>query len=426
MHSSLYGAIIGLGMLCGYLLMWWWLKHHASQRLSELDEVAVVVIVVGMLGARIWHVMTDFHLYSDRLSQIPAIWQGGMSILGALGGGVVAIVAWSWWRHRAGWLAEVRWWLDVAVFGLPVAQAVGRLGNFFNQELYGLQTTVPWALSVRAAGDERMLVHPLFAYEALPLLLLAVVVWSRQKKWHVGTGHLFTLYLVFYSWLRVGLEFLRADKATLGSGLGLNQVILAVVGVMAVGWMYRQGLFSAVARWGITVGVVGWLLVCLALARTVPSTQSTCYSISEAATTRWYCEKVQEYQLATADHQVVRVQIDGQALDVELVNSPASITQGLSGRSSIGAGGMLFVMQEPAAIPSFWMYQMQFDLDLVWIHDQEVVDVTSGAKAPLPNQAPAELPVYRPSQPANLVLEVPAGTAAARSWRPGSSFQWYH
>lgn len=425
MHVNIYGALIGLGMVCGYVLIWWWLKQHARMRLSELDEVAVITIIAGLFGARLWHVMTDFHLYTDNLSQIPAFWQGGMSILGALWGGGLAIVGWSRWRHPASWRQEVRWWLDVAVFGLPVAQAIGRLGNWFNQELYGMATNLPWALTLHRS-ETVTLVHPLFAYEAVPLLFWAVLVWSRKQRWHIGSGHLFALYIAFYSWLRVGLEFIRADKAFLWStGLGINQVIVAVVGSVALVWLYRQGVFSAVGRWWVTGSVLLWLVGCVILAKTPPA-QSHCYLVNETMSSRWYCNDVQDYRLAAADHQIVRIQIDDQVLDVELVNSPASITQGLSGRSSIGADGMLFVMPDPLGMPSFWMYQMKFDLDLVWINNDVIVDITTDAKAPLPNQATEELPVYRPARPANLVLEVPAGTAAARSWRTGSSFQWYH
>ncbi len=110
------------------------------------------------------------------------------------------------------------------------------------------------------------------------------------------------------------------------------------------------------------------------------------------------------------DHCRVSLQINSQVLTVEVVNTSASIAQGLSGRSEIGADGMLFVFAQPM-MPRFWMKEMKFDLDLLWIQNGVIIDITENVPAPDPTQALSELPTFSAQEPVNWVLEVPAGTA---------------
>jgi uncharacterized membrane protein (UPF0127 family) len=108
-------------------------------------------------------------------------------------------------------------------------------------------------------------------------------------------------------------------------------------------------------------------------------------------------------------------------LYVEVVSTPAEITQGLSGRDVIGSDGMLFVFDE-ALVPSFWMKEMRFPLDMVWIRDGVVVDVHRDVPAPGAGTAEAALPRYQPSEAVDMVLELPAGSAQEWGVAPGSSF----
>ena len=111
------------------------------------------------------------------------------------------------------------------------------------------------------------------------------------------------------------------------------------------------------------------------------------------------------------DRQVVRLQAGDQTIQVEVVTEPASIELGLSGRSEIGQQGMLFIFQRQL-VPSFWMKEMQFDLDLVWIDGSQVIGITDRVPAPSPETPLDQLPLYRPPAPVSAVLEVPAGDAA--------------
>lgn len=120
----------------------------------------------------------------------------------------------------------------------------------------------------------------------------------------------------------------------------------------------------------------------------------------------------------TFDRQRMKLQVGSQNLTVEVVNSPASITQGLSGRSEIGADGMFFLFGEHR-VPEFWMKEMKFDLDLIWISESKIVEITPNVPKPSPATPLADLPRYSPSTLVDSVLEVPAGKAAEWHLKPG-------
>ncbi len=121
------------------------------------------------------------------------------------------------------------------------------------------------------------------------------------------------------------------------------------------------------------------------------------------------------------DHSTVAAEIAGKSLNIEVVNTPASITQGLSGRERLGADGMLFLLPTKS-IPSFWMKEMRFDLDLVWLDDSTVVEIAPHVPRPLGDVNPngyQYLPTYSPKTPVNMVLELEAGKAAALGLKSG-------
>lgn len=121
------------------------------------------------------------------------------------------------------------------------------------------------------------------------------------------------------------------------------------------------------------------------------------------------------------DHQQVLLVFENNMLTAEVVNTPASITQGLSGREQIGADGMLFVLGS-LQTPLFWMKEMKFGLDLVWIREMTIVDISHNVPAPEPGTPLTELPRYQPNQPVDMVFEIPAGHAESLDLTIGSSF----
>jgi uncharacterized membrane protein (UPF0127 family) len=123
------------------------------------------------------------------------------------------------------------------------------------------------------------------------------------------------------------------------------------------------------------------------------------------------------------DRQKVTIQLATRSATVEVVNSIASITQGLSGRPEIGSEGMLFILGQ-TRVPIFWMKDMKFDLDMVWFKDQQVVDITRMVPKPSPGTPDSKLPLIQPNQPADMVLELPAGTAENWGIQVGDSLDF--
>ena len=201
-----------------------------------VGSLAVWAVPAGLIGARLYHVITDFDRYRDSLGDIPKIWQGGLGIWGGISAGVLVA---TWMMRRGGYSTATM--LDALAPALAVAQAIGRLGNWFNQELYGRPTDLPWALEIdqahRVGGyglDETF--HPTFAYEALwNLGLAAVLVWAIPKVLpQLRTGYLFAVYVFGYTAGRVWIELLRIDSANELWGLRINVWTSIVVGLAAL------------------------------------------------------------------------------------------------------------------------------------------------------------------------------------------------
>ncbi|MQA25256.1 MAG: prolipoprotein diacylglyceryl transferase [Micromonosporaceae bacterium] len=194
-------------------------------------DVAIWAVPFGILGARLYHVITDYQLYfapgQDPLGAL-RIYEGGLGIPGAILGG--ALGAWIACR-RAGFPLTV--FADALAVGLPVAQAVGRIGNWFNQELYGRPTDLPWGLEIdfgkRETGYEDFVTfHPTFLYEALWNLGGAGLIWWLDKRFKFGKGRAFALYVIMYGVGRFWVEGLRIDEAHAFLGLRLNMWTAAV------------------------------------------------------------------------------------------------------------------------------------------------------------------------------------------------------
>ena len=225
-----YGVFIAVAIGVVYVL-----AEKRTQRVGILpdafSQIATRVLILGCIGARLWHVATDWSLYaSDPLSAL-YIWQGGLSMFGGILGGAVGL-----WRQPQFFRLS-----DSIVLVLPIGQAIGRLGNWVNQELYGLPTNLPWKIFIapehRLPGFEQVAYyHPLFAYEAVTLLIFTVLLWQLEKRqpkiWNIGSGRVTITYILFYCVLRFFLDFIRPDKQVFWiTGLGVNQVIVALVAV---------------------------------------------------------------------------------------------------------------------------------------------------------------------------------------------------
>lgn len=238
----LYGLMIALGVVAAVWLFGRQLEEHEIGSRDDAGSIAVWGVVAGVLGARAYHVVTDWSRFSDDLGLIPQIWKGGLGIPGGLLAGIVVGA----WRARARHIRPA-----VAVtFAMPaiaLAQAIGRWGNWFNQELFGRPTDLPWALEIddmhvpdRFAPGTTF--HPTFLYESLwNLVLCASLLWI-QRRFQLAAGRLLGVYLIGYGTGRFWIEGLRIDPAHSAAGLRLNQWV--ALGAIAAGLGYL------LATWG--------------------------------------------------------------------------------------------------------------------------------------------------------------------------------
>jgi prolipoprotein diacylglyceryl transferase len=226
-----YGMAIAVGAVAAVALAGRRWAARGGDR-EDISSLASWAILAGLLGARAYHVVTDYRRFQGRWLDAFAIWEGGLGIPGGLLAGVAAGVILA--RRRGLPAAQL---LDVAAPAIPVAQAIGRLGNWFNQELFGRPTDLPWGLRIDRAHrpDEYRAYapfHPTFLYEALwNLALAAALVLYERRRPHGRPGRLFALYVAGYGLGRLWVEALRVDPASTVAGLRIN----IWVSVVAVG-----------------------------------------------------------------------------------------------------------------------------------------------------------------------------------------------
>jgi phosphatidylglycerol:prolipoprotein diacylglycerol transferase len=442
-----YGFFVGLAAVVG-----WWLvdaklaliSAYKKPRYQALFWVLVGVEVV--IGARLWHVFTDWHLYQSNPESIIYIWNGGLSIVGAVLGGLLGVIEWWLVNKREVSLGTV---LDAFVFGLPVAQAIGRIGNFVNQELYGWPTTLPWAIPIDAEHRLNTVrladrFHPLFLYEALAVLLF----WLWVKWWQENTsvkkdGVVFAAYITYYAAIRYALDFLRPERGMLHQvgwvELGSNQLVMVVWvigGVSALWYLWHKQAEQAQILRVLTGAVIAWIVAVTMWGSPYATAQQyqwvdPAYTSSRVGSALGSTEMLdikydhQEVMLDIFRPDLVSDSAPVAELQVEVVNTPASMTQGLSDRNEIGSDGMLFIFPNPGPL-RFWMRRMHFDLDMVWIRKGKIIGITSNVSAPQPLTPESLLPSYASPSDADMVLELPAGTAEKLGLEKDMELQYRH
>jgi prolipoprotein diacylglyceryl transferase len=203
-------------------------------RAGTVADIAVWAVPFGLIGGRLYHVITDYELYfSEGRDWVDAfkIWEGGLGIWGAISLG--ALGAWIGCRRRG---IPMPAYADAVAPGIALAQAFGRWGNWFNQELYGKETDLPWALHITSSADGRVpgYYHPTFLYESLWCIGVALLVIWADRRFKLGHGRAFALYVASYCAGRFWIEYLRVDDAHHLLGLRLNNWTALVVLLLAV------------------------------------------------------------------------------------------------------------------------------------------------------------------------------------------------
>ena len=249
-HVRFYGIILMLGAIAGA-----WLATREARRRGIDPEIVwdllTYLLIGGIIGARLWHILTPppssgitaGWYFSHPLDAL-AIWKGGLGIPGAVIGGLIALYFYT--RSHKLNFAE---WTDIVAPSIALGQAIGRWGNFFNQELYGAPTNLPWKIYIdpqhRLAGFSNVeYYHPLFLYESLwNLANMFFLLWiSRRFGDRLKTGDVFLIYLITYPVGRFLLDFLRLDASRV-AGININQTVMAVVAVLSAAallWRHRR------------------------------------------------------------------------------------------------------------------------------------------------------------------------------------------
>ena len=237
-----YGLCIALGVLAAVELSRRRWKALGGDE-DDITSIGTVAIPMGLLGTRIYHVITDWKMYTDDFVGIFKIWQGGLGIPGGLLLGVSAGV---WQARRRGITGErLRDAFDAIIPTVPLAQAIGRVGNWFNQEIFGPPSDLPWALEVdtefRPSGfAEFETFHPAFLYEALLNLLLAAGLILARRTKLLGRGQVLPAWIAGYGVLRFIIESIRTDAASEILGIRVNHWMSGLAIVVGLVWLIRM------------------------------------------------------------------------------------------------------------------------------------------------------------------------------------------
>ena len=251
-----YALCILLGIVVGlWLTSIRWARRGAPE--GSVWDIVIWAIPFGIIGGRLYHVVSSPDAYfgpgfngTGDLSRIPRIWEGGLGIWGAVVLGVVG--AWIGCR-RAG--VKLPAFLDAAAPGLLLAQAIGRWGNYFNQELFGGPTTLPWGLQIDpdnanfpAGMPADTLFHPTFLYESLWNIAGVLILLALDRRFHFRRGRLFWLYAMYYTLGRVWIEAMRIDDAEQISLFGVTarlnvwtSILVFVVALAVFGLLGMRG-----------------------------------------------------------------------------------------------------------------------------------------------------------------------------------------
>ena len=254
LYIRFYGVILMLGVVAAAYLA----DRQAQRRKMDAEflwDILLWVVLGGIVGARLWHLLTPSPsdiavgrttlFYFTHPLEALAVWRGGLGIPGAVIGGALTL----YYLCRRRGESFLRW-IDVIAPGIALGQAIGRWGNFVNQELYGAPSDLPWAVTIApqnrlAEFANQATYHPIFLYESLwSLASVFFLVWlSRTYGKRLRDGDIFLVYLITYPTIRFLLDFLRLDASQVG-GLNINQTVMAVVLLAAAATLVYRHKFA--------------------------------------------------------------------------------------------------------------------------------------------------------------------------------------
>lgn len=230
-----YGVIMACAIAVGVLVSDIIGTKYFELKKETIIDLAPYLIIFGLLGARLYYCAMDFGFYSRFPSEVLAIRHGGISIHGAILGGFLGLYIFSI-RHKI----PVPKLCDVSVIGLSIGQAIGRWGNFFNSEAYGLPTNLPWKLFIappyrKIPYLDVSFYHPAFLYESiLDLLIFGILMYLALSKKYKKSGNLGLIYLILYSSARIAVESVRIDSVRYICGIPVAIVVSVCIILLAL------------------------------------------------------------------------------------------------------------------------------------------------------------------------------------------------
>ena len=254
LRLNAYGLMIALGVIVAVRIAGRRAENKGVGTTEDISSIAMWAVPAGVIGGRAYHVLTDYERFQGDWFDAVKIWQGGLGIWG----GVAAGVAVGWWCARRRGL-DAWWIISCAAPAIAIAQALGRWGNWFNQELFGQPTTLPWALKVsgniaeKAGYTAGTTFHPTFLYESVGCVVLAWLLIRLEGRIAPARGRLFAWYVAGYTVLRFGTESLRIDASHNVGGMRLNQWVAIAVFAVAVLFLVADRLRSRNAPEASTV-----------------------------------------------------------------------------------------------------------------------------------------------------------------------------
>lgn len=245
-----YGILIMIGMVLG---VWWAQKRYAARggNPDVLLDAALWGVPLGIVGARTWHVVTHLQDYVGQgidPMRMFYVWEGGIAIMGGVLGGALGV--WLSLRRAGQRLGPVA---DSAAPALLLAQAIGRWGNWFNQELFGSPTQLPWGLEIDQAHlppgyPVGTLFHPTFLYESLWNISMVLVILWVERRFVLKTGQVFALYLIVYPLGRFFIENIRLDEAYVFFGLRANAWAALVIFLLGCVLFFLFGRYGSAPK----------------------------------------------------------------------------------------------------------------------------------------------------------------------------------
>ncbi len=246
LNIKFYSVAIFLGLISAFFVCIFIIKKYFKDKIS-LDffyDLFPIVVISGILGARLYFVLLSLPYFLKNPAEIFAIWQGGISIQGGIFFGALAGFIFSK-------IKKVNFLMlgDALIPALPLAQTIGRWGNFFNQEAFGAPTNLPWGLYIEPKFRpvefiDNQYFHPTFLYESILNFIIFIVLFSLLKKYREkAKGRIFFLYFILYSTARFFVEWFRLDSVLNIFGIPIAQivsVIMFLVGIVGIFWINKN------------------------------------------------------------------------------------------------------------------------------------------------------------------------------------------